>query len=94
MLPCQPIAPNNGPPPPPPPVAAAADAEVADELANALCTLSTRYELQLAAPGGARYGGAYCLLAHPQPAARRMVRRSPARWCLLEFRQTGEDLLT
>ncbi len=51
-----------------------ADAEVADGLAAALCTLSARYDLELAEPGGARYPGAYRLLAHPLPEARRLVR--------------------
>lgn len=50
-----------------------ADAEVADGLAAALCTLSSRYDLALAEPGGARYPGAYRLLAHPSADARRLV---------------------
>ena len=50
-----------------------ADAEVADGLAAALCTLSARYDLALAEPGGARYPGAYRLLAHPSADARRLV---------------------
>lgn len=51
------------------------DAEVADGLAAALCTLSARYDLALAEPGGARYPGAYRVLAHPSADARRLVSR-------------------
>ena len=50
-----------------------ADAECADALAGALCTLCTRYDLALAEPGAARYPGAYRLLAHPSVEARRLV---------------------
>ena len=50
-----------------------ADAEVAEALAGALCTLSARYDMALAEPGAARYPGAYRLLAHPSPDARRLV---------------------
>ena len=52
-----------------------ADAECADALAGALCTLCTRYDLALAEPGAARYPGAYRLLAHPSADARRLVSR-------------------
>lgn len=58
-----------------PRTAVPADAEVADGLAAALCALSLRHpHLELAEPGGARYPGAYRLLAHPSAHARRLVR--------------------
>ncbi len=49
------------------------DAEVAGQLARALLTLSSTYDLALG-EGGARYPGVYRLLAHPQADVRNLVR--------------------
>ena len=49
-----------------------ADGEVLFELGGALLAASQQYDLGLQA--GARYGGVYCLLAHPDAHVRAMVR--------------------